>query len=236
MPELLSPSDWNALVDYDEWHDPFRPKEGIVLHHGGGHNYPAGVEPYSRAKEVQQLQQWESYHLYGKGWRGLAYGYGIGQTGTVYRIRGNNRYGAHLGDIDGDGIANNVELMPVIFIGSGDHVRLSDAAHESLVWLRHQIGAHLPLYGHQEVQPSGTRCPGPYGMQYVRAHRDLEIDLSLLTEAEQTELKRLLPLLRRFRDYGAFDRHARLTAAGARSRADRAHERIDQMLRAGEPR
>jgi hypothetical protein len=152
----------------------------VVLHHGGGSDYAPGRLPYSIDGEKTQLRSWENYHL-SKGWRGLAYGWGLGQTGTVYRIRGWNRYGAHLGDVDGDGIANNDELIPIIWIASGHHHDMSSAAQTSLARLRAEIiqpraPAAVWLYGHQEVQPSPTLCPGPRGMNYVESNRLLEDD------------------------------------------------------------
>jgi len=190
-PGALSPQDWNARVDYDQWRDLFSPDDGVALHHGGGSDYPAGRTPYSQAKEIKQLQDWESYHIDTKGWRGLAYGWGVGQTGAIYRIRGWATYGAHTGDVDGDGIANNSEIVPIIFIGSGHHHDLSPAAQVSIVTLRRFIEEGSPaarrLYGHQEIsltedgQPK-TSCPGPRGMTYVQANRYLEEDMPLTTE------------------------------------------------------
>lgn len=193
---VVSPQEWGAQVDYDTWDDPFTPDDGVALHHGGGGNYLAHLQPYSQANEIQQLQQWEGYHLYGKGWRGLAYGWAVGQTGTIYRIRGWNRYGAHTGDVDGDGIANNDEIVPLLFIGSGSRVRLSPAAQESIEWLRRNvIEVRSPnakrLYGHQEIT-QGTTCPGQFGMEYVRAHRLLPEEDMPLNEADLHAIRQLI--------------------------------------------
>lgn len=185
-PDALSPRDWNAIVDYDEWDDLFTPDDGVALHHGGGSDYPAGRPPFSVGAEIQQLQQWEGYHLYSKGWRGLAYGWAVGQTGTIYRIRGWARYGAHTGDVDGDGIANNDEIVPVIVIGSGHHHTLTLEAKNAIVRLRRFIEEGSPeatyLYGHKELKGTVTSCPGPNFMAYVRNHRLLEDDMPLTNE------------------------------------------------------
>lgn len=183
-PGALTPSQWGARVDYDQWSDLFSPDDGVALHHGGGSDYPAGRTPYTVTREKAQLQSWESHHIDNKGWRGLAYGWGIGQTGTIYRIRGWATYGAHTGDVDGDGIANNSEIVPVLFIGSGNHHDLSPAAQASIETLRRFIEEGSPqatrLYGHREISPAtGTTCPGPKGMAYVTAHRTLEEDMSV---------------------------------------------------------
>lgn len=177
----VSPAEWGAKENYDNWDDVFTPDDGIGLHHGGGADYPAHNEPYSQAKEIAQIRSWEVYHI-SKGWRGIAYGWAIGQTGTVYRLRGWNRYGAHLGDLDGDGIVNNEEIIPVVFIGSGNHATLSPAAHEAFLalraWMEVESGHSLPLWGHKEVQTNKlTSCPGPLLMDYVEENRNLEVEV-----------------------------------------------------------
>ncbi len=173
-PQAISPRGWGAKVDYDKWTDRYTPDEALALHHGGSGDYPAHKPPYSPEKEMKQLRSWEAYHL-SRGWRGIAYGWAIGQSGTIYRLRGWNGYGAHTGDHDGDGVSNNSEIIPILFIGSGDRQVLSDAAQTALrelrVWLEAALGRPLKLYGHQEIQDRGTRCPGQYGMEYVRENR-----------------------------------------------------------------
>ena len=175
----VSPLSWGAMINYDLWDDPYTPDDGIAVHHGGASNYPAHNQPFDEQKEVDQLRSWEAFHVAGRGWRGIAYGWAVGQTGTVYRLRGWNRYGAHPGDIDDDGVSNNDEIIPVLFIGSGYHAGFSPAAEESLVRLREYLeeesGQALRLYGHKEVKTVGaTSCPGPKIMDYVETHRMLE--------------------------------------------------------------
>ena len=190
MPDVLSPTDWGARINYDLWTDPYTPDEGVVIHHGGRGDYVAAQHPFSRDAEMSLLRSWEKFHL-SKGWRGLAYGWAIGQTGTIYRIRGWNRYGAHLGDIDGDGIANNEELIPIIWILSGLIHRSSQAMQDSTVWLRgNVIEPKAPkarqLYGHQEVQDKSTTCPGPLSMVYVESHRFLEDKMAVSDWAQDS--------------------------------------------------
>lgn len=189
MPVVLSPKEWGARVDYDAWTDRFTPDDGVALHHGGGVNYPAGRAPYNLANEIAQVRGWEGFHL-GKGWRGIGYGFGVGQTGTIFRMRGFGTYGAHTGDVDGDGIANNTEIVPIIWVASGNHHKVSDAAADSINWLRRTIiepksPKALYLFGHQELKGTGTTCPGPNGMDYVRKNR-LALEPPMLTP-EQTK-------------------------------------------------
>ena len=185
----VSPTDWGARVDYDQWTDAYTPDDGIALHHGGPGDCSAGREPFSQDKEMAQLRVWEAFHIDSRGWRGLAYGWAIGQTGTLYRIRGWNTYGAHTGDIDGDGISNNSEIIPILLILSGNHHDPSPEMQSSIARHREYIESEAPeatyLYGHQEVQPSPTTCPGPKIMAYIEANRYL---------TEETDDMPFLPL------------------------------------------
>lgn len=177
----LSPSEWGARVDYDKWDDPYTPDDAIAFHHGGGSNYEAGRSPFSQRKEIDQLRAWEYYHLVIKKWRGLAYGWAVGNTGAAFRIRGWNTYGAHSGDVDADHISNNKEVIPFLFIGSGHWHDLSPAARETTrrlrVYCESVAGRPLWLYGHQELRGIETSCPGPKIMSYVKANRELEDEM-----------------------------------------------------------
>lgn len=181
----VSPEHWGARVDYDEWGNDYQPNDGVVLHHGGGGNYRAHLQPYSVAEEMKQLRAWEAFHIDGRGWRGIAYGWAVGQSGNVYRLRGWNRPGAHTGDMDSDGVLNNDDLAAILFIGSGNYVALSSDAQDSLARLRAYINEtcsqNFPLYGHREAS-GNTSCPGPKLMDYVNTHRLLEEDMPLTAE------------------------------------------------------
>ncbi len=173
-PGSVAPVDWGAAVDYDKWRDRYTIDDAWAIHHGGGGDYTAARPPFSPAAEESQLRSWESYHLR-RGWRGLAYGWAIGQTGATYRARGWNFYAAHRGDLDADGISNNSEVIPVLFILSGlrhsPSPAMLDAFENLREWGEAEIARSgtLRLYGHREL--SATACPGPLVMEYVTTHR-----------------------------------------------------------------
>lgn len=159
---MISPSAWGARVNYDQWEDTPYAKDMIAVHWNGP---PRDGYDDGPAAEAKILQGAENYHLDVKGWRGLAYGYGIGASGTVYRIRGRNNYGAHRGDADRDGISNNKEVIPVYFIlGQGQLTTpaMWQALRDLRSWLLEQTWTtgvgNLPVVGHRDL--TATTCPG----------------------------------------------------------------------------
>lgn len=173
---VLSPADWGATVPYDTWTPDRTRRERVALHYNGPPiaSYDKGVR-----FEKAALQAIERYHL-GKGWRGIGYGWAVGASGTIYRLRGWATYGAHKGDYDGDGIAENSETIPVLLI-LGEGQPMTAAMEASIEALRLDfettVGNDLMLIGHQEIAQQGTgtvtACPGPLVMSYVRDHRRL---------------------------------------------------------------
>lgn len=168
---MISPTEWGAQVNYDDWSDTQYTKDLIAVHWGGPP--PSGFDE-GADREAQILRAYEDYHLNTKGWRGIAYGYAIGASGTVYRLRGKNNYGAHQGDYDGDSISNNKEVVPVLFImGAGQTA--TPAMWDSLIklrfWLMKQPWTvdYLPVTGHRVIQPKPTSCPGDENMAIINS-------------------------------------------------------------------
>lgn len=165
----VAPKDWGARVNYDTWTDPTTLKDKIIIHYAGAEKHAsqayAGI-----AREKELLRSYERYHLDSKGWRGIAYGWAVGMSGTVYRLRGWSNYGAHTGDLDKDGINENREGIPVLFILGGDMAPTEAAlsafkelkayldAEDSKLVPTYRQGELLPVYGHRDV--STTPCPG----------------------------------------------------------------------------
>lgn len=171
--EFITPAEWGARINYDSWADTQYKKDGIAIHYGGPAvaNYRDGI-----ARETAVLRAWESYHIDSKGWRGIAYGYAIGASGWVYRLRGKNNYGAHQGDHDGDGNSNNKEIVPVVFI-LGQGQQPTPEMWESFGLLKAWLEARswtedtLPVYGHKQIQPKATACPGQIIMDGIAEER-----------------------------------------------------------------
>jgi hypothetical protein len=164
----VSPQDWGAAVNYDQWNDPHYDKDKIICHWVGV-PVPDSAARGEVSAEKAQLRSSEKWHIENRGWRGIAYGWAIGNSGTCYRLRGWNIYGAHVGDVDRDGIVENKEGIPVLFIvGPGQSV--SATGWITFVNLRTYLEQHedrqLPLYPHSAVQYpdlypwDNSFCPG----------------------------------------------------------------------------
>ncbi|KKL18404.1 hypothetical protein LCGC14_2475840, partial [marine sediment metagenome] len=74
----------------------------VVVHWGG-----APGPPITKAGERRLLRGWQRFHIESRGWRDIAYNYAVGNSGTLYRLRGWNPSGATSGDFEGDGIPEN---------------------------------------------------------------------------------------------------------------------------------
>lgn len=170
----VSPAEWGAMIDYDGWnYGPWQPDKWVV-HYGGGANFAGdpqkaaekGYDFPSVEAEKKVLQLWEYYHVKSRGWRGIAYNYAIGQSGTLYRLRGENRAGATSGDFEGDGIPENVEARAVVFILGGDQ-QPTEAALRTFAyfWAEDQ----KPVIVHSDVK--ATACPGDFLRRWVHEER-----------------------------------------------------------------
>lgn len=91
----------------DKWVNPFGGRAVSRIYDGA-------------ERETAVLRAWEWFHL-SNGWLGIAYNYAIGQSGTLYRLRGEQRSGAKSGDADWDGKPENHEAWAVVFILGADH-------------------------------------------------------------------------------------------------------------------
>lgn len=168
LPELfelpqVSPAGWRARIDYDDW----KPKPGTtqLFIHWGGSAVPAKVAAGDLEAERAQLRNYERYHLDTHGWRGLAYDWAIGNSGTLYRVRGLGQSAATSGDVDRDGYSNNVEGEALLFIiGTGTR-----PSTKALATGRKVIAAlgYRQIYGHREARGTQTSCPGPDLMRWI---------------------------------------------------------------------
>jgi len=161
MVDLVSPSGWGARVDYDQeaWR-PWMPDKWVI-HWGGGGPYRLD----SVEQEMALLRGWERYHIDSRGYRGIAYNYAVGQSGTAYRLRGENQSGATAGDIDDDDIRENVEGVAVVFmVGPGQSVSVKALETFQKMWEERP----MPVFGHRDRGDPYTECPGDELLQWIQ--------------------------------------------------------------------
>jgi peptidoglycan hydrolase-like protein with peptidoglycan-binding domain len=165
FPEAVSPASWGAIVNYDSknW-TPWNPDK-FVLHWGGGKYSVGSAVDGNVDGEQAVIQGWERYHKYTKGWLGIAYNWAIGNSGTLYRLRGDNRSGAQAGDDEPDGIPENHEAIAVVFlVNTPDQV--SEAAFATFRAMFARVPEIDTVIGHKDIDigpgyGTSTTCPGP---------------------------------------------------------------------------
>lgn len=159
IPFDIDQAEWGSRNEYaDDVKLPWA-VDKWVIHWGGG---PAPIADGTSAEE-STLRGWQRYHIDVKGWQDIAYNYAIGNLGTVYRLRGENRNGATAGDFEPDGIPENHEARAVVFIiNKGQSPSAVALAAFQSMW----TADPLPVIGHKDVFAEGTggtntACPGP---------------------------------------------------------------------------
>ena len=191
----LSPNTWGARFNYDAWNDRAYIKDKVVIHYNGGaiSNYLGGQD-----REMRYLRAVEKFHIDSKRWRGIAYGWAVGASGVVYRLRGWNNYAAHTGDVEPDWINENKEAIPVLFILGGSQEPTEEML-ESFRELHEFFEAHpqsdhaLEVIGHKDV--SSTACPGVPTYELIQAEfwldgsQEDDVTLKELVKSDQLALK-----------------------------------------------
>lgn len=207
FPEAVSPSEWGARVNYDlkVW-TPWNEDKWIL--HWGGTPASSGAAQGNPADERAQLRVWENFHLDVQGWRGIAYNWAIGNSGTLYRLRGDNASAATAGDEEPDGIKENNEAIAVVFIvGQGQVV--SDAALNTFRRMYGRVPELTKVTGHKFVAEGPgygtiTTCPGPQLSTFITEQDYLGGAMSQLlayTPGDDPEaIKRLQQMLVQFFD------------------------------------
>lgn len=99
-------------------------KGGVALHYGG----PGPTKPPTDLQEVFSLwRAWQKFHIDGRGWKDIAYSFGVSDAGHVLMGRGfNTRCGAN-----GTNDANE-RYGAICWLGGGN-AKPSDAAIDAIV-------------------------------------------------------------------------------------------------------
>jgi len=166
---LIRHSEWGSFFPYSTSPSGWSPNPDKIAthHHGGSAQLPR--QSGTRTGAIAQIKTVDDIHKSPpRNWaHGFAYGFAILKGGFI----GEGRsfwypWGAHPGDIDADGISENIEAIPVYWaVGTDDG---NPANYPADMW--EAAGILYPLlielcgidpkamYGHQEINP--TSCPG----------------------------------------------------------------------------
>jgi hypothetical protein len=165
-------ADWGSRRSYPDGQlNPWVPDK-MVVHWGGGPNH-GGVVGAGVAAEKSVLRSWQRYHIDTKGWYDIAYNYAVGNTGSIYRLRGENRAGATSGDYENDGIPENHEARAVVWIGGLGQVATPEAI-DSMSRIR-VAGGHEVTIGHRDVK-GVTTCPGEFWLEWARSQEGESVE------------------------------------------------------------
>lgn len=160
IPYDLDQSGWGSTKLYADgllagrW-DP----QYTIIHWGGG------TSQVPADSEAQRLRIWQRYHIHSRGWQDIAYNYAVGDSGLIYRLRGEN-HGGHTSGVDVEtGEPWNVVGMGVVWIGGlADPDGPSEAAKDAMSRVCRAAG--YPVLGHRETGKR-TQCPGSDWIQWI---------------------------------------------------------------------
>lgn len=166
---IVPDHEWRAQVDYDRMaRRPIDVEGGQGFTHWFGTPVSRAAAAGMRDAEAAALRSGEKYHL-SLGWAGLAYDVTFGNSGSLYLVRTDARSAATSGDVDMDGIPNNVEGDAGCFIiGRGQEPSSLALRTADVFWNGHGISRLIP---HSDGRGSRTECPGPILTPWARRWR-----------------------------------------------------------------
>jgi hypothetical protein len=142
--------------------------EGEALH------WPGMAKPIDATGDIgmrriaSALRGWQNYHMDGRGWSDIAYQIAIDQAGRAWTLRGLNiRSGAN-----GDADVNRRFGAFLLVLAPGEKPTAAMIATTKGVILdfrKRFPKARLKPYGHKDVRPAGTDCPGPIAYAAINA-------------------------------------------------------------------
>lgn len=133
--------------------DP-RQVTGLVLH------WPAMAKPLRGVKAVSAaLRGWQAYHMDDLGWSDIAYQEAIDQDGNTYVLRGLWKQSAANGNEDVND--ENGAVLLVLAPGEKPSPKMLKVLRRRIARHREVFPRSRTIYGHNEVRPEPTACPGP---------------------------------------------------------------------------
>ena len=114
------------------------------------------------------LRGWQAYHMDDRGWSDIAYEAAVDQAGRKYTLRGLNIQSGANGNQD----VNERFGAVLLVLAPGEKPSAAMIATVREVggeFCRRFTGSRRKPYGHRDVRPEGTDCPGPAAYAAIQA-------------------------------------------------------------------
>lgn len=133
--------------------------EGIADHWPGMAKSIDATGDAGFARIASALRGWQNYHMDVRGWSDIAYQGAVDQVGRAWTLRGLNIQSGANGNLD----VNQRFGALLLILGPGEQP--SAAMTKTVREIHYQFkqmfsGSRIRPYGHRDVRPSGTDCPG----------------------------------------------------------------------------
>lgn len=142
--------------------------DGYALH------WPGMAKPIDAAGAIgfrrvcSALRGWQAYHMDVRGWSDIAYQDAVDQAGRKYTLRGVNIQSGANGNQDVNERFGAILL--VLAPGEKPSAAMIATVKEVGGEFCHRFtGARRKPYGHRDVRPAGTDCPGPLAYAAILA-------------------------------------------------------------------
>ena len=165
--DYISREQWGAAAPKKPFTQlrPWRVK-GVVVHHGGVRNPPAGVAA---------VHAYERHHIQTRGWNAIAYNWLVDESGTIYEGRGWDHVGGATKNW-------NSRSVSVCYTGYGEFEpsnQTKDSIKKVISEAQMRFGDDLWLKTHRQFKK--TSCPGDWLGNWVEGgmdgpHRPSSID------------------------------------------------------------
>lgn len=133
---------------------------GVALHWPGMAKPINATGDIGKRRVASALRGWQTYHMDSRSWSDIAYQIAVDQAGRAWTLRGLNiQSGAN-----GNGDVNRRYGAILLVLAPGEQ---PSAAMQSTVrgvvqdFCKRFPKARRKPYGHGEIRPDGTDCPGP---------------------------------------------------------------------------
>lgn len=165
--EQYTPKEIGFRVDYDRWHNRDDTSQWFI--HWPGSNIREAAQGGNVSSEKASLRDIEDYSLDRDDidFAGIPYDWSVGNSGSLYRLRGRGRSAATSGDVDHDGRSNSEEGEALMFLVDKDG-KVTDEAFSTASKVIKASG-YSEVYAHSAAKGIVTDCPGDQVREWIAA-------------------------------------------------------------------